>query len=304
MNATAFDWTGFEIRYFDVNGVRIRARVDADARDGRPVMVLVHGYPQSHVMWRRVAQALRQDFFVVMPDLRGYGESTCPPDEADHAQASKRAMAADVIAVMDALGVERFLLCGHDRGARVAHRLVLDHPGRVARLCLIDIAPTLDMYQHTDMAFARAYYHWFFLIQPAPLPEMMISPVARDYLLANLGGWGAGGLSHIETDARAEYECCFCRPETIHAVCEDYRASAGIDLTHDRESRARLARIDCDTLVLWGERGVIHRLFDPLALWQAQCAARVVGEPMPAGHFIPEERPDATAAALKRFMQG
>ncbi len=153
------------------------------------------------------------------------------------------------------------------------------------------------------MEFARAYYHWFHLIQPAPLPEMMIGGNPEAYLHAKLGGWGAGGLDHIEPQALAEYERCFCRAESIHAACEDYRASAGIDLEHDRESRARGAKIACDMLVLWGERGVVHRLFEPLALWQAQCAGQVSGQALPAGHFIPEELPQATAAALAGFFR-
>jgi len=264
--------------------------------------VLLHGFPQTHVMWRRVAQALRPHFRLVLPDLRGYGDSSRLPGTPDHAQASKRAMAADVVAVMHTLGVDRFMVCGHDRGGRVAHRLALDHPARVQRLCVIDIAPTLDMYAATDMAFARAYYHWFHLIQPAPLPETMIGGSALPYLHAKLGGWGAGGLGHIEARALAEYERCFCRPDAIHSACEDYRASAGIDLEHDRVSRERGERIACDTLVLWGAKGVVQRLFDPLALWRAQCGATVSGLAMDAGHFIPEEGPEATAAELLAFF--
>jgi haloacetate dehalogenase len=297
-----FDWTGFEARDFAVNGVTLHARLSADWDNKRPVLLLQHGFPQTHVMWRRVARALQGHFRLVLPDLRGYGDSTKLVGQDDHAQASKRAMAADLVALMDSLGVERFGLCGHDRGGRVAHRLALDHPGRLDKLCVIDIAPTLDMYAATDMAFARAYYHWFHLIQPAPLPETMIGGEARAYLNAKLGGWGAGGLGHIEPGALAEYERCFCRPEAIHSACEDYRASAGIDLEHDRASRERGEKIACDTLVLWGAKGVVQRLFDPLALWQAQCAATVSGLAMDAGHFIPEELPEATAAALIAFF--
>jgi haloacetate dehalogenase len=239
---------------------------------------------------------------LVLPDLRGYGDSTKLVGQDDHAQASKRAMAADLVALMDALQVGRFAMCGHDRGGRVAHRLALDHPGRLDKLCVIDIAPTLDMYAATDMAFARAYYHWFHLIQPAPLPETMIGGEARAYLNAKLGGWGAGGLGHIEPGALAEYERTFCRPEAIHSACEDYRASAGIDLEHDRLSREHGEKIACDTLVLWGAKGVVHKMFDPLNLWQAQCAATVSGHAMDAGHFIPEELPEATAAELHAFF--
>jgi haloacetate dehalogenase len=268
-------------------------------RRDKPVLLLLHGFPQTHVMWHRVAQLLAPHYYLVMPDLRGYGDSHKPPALPDHGNYSKRAMAEDLCALMTVLGVPQFFVCGHDRGGRVAHRLAIDHPNRVRKLALIDIAPTLDMYERTDMAFAKAYYHWFHLIQPAPLPEKMIGADAQMYLHAKLGGWGAGGLGHVEPEALEEYERCFCRAESIHAACEDYRASAGIDLAHDRESRGRGHRICCDTLVLWGERGVVQRLFEPLALWQAQCAGVVTGRALPAGHFIPEERPAETAAALR-----
>ncbi len=290
----------FEERRFAVNGAEIAARLGGD-RD-KPALLLLHGFPQTHAMWHRVAQLLRHDFFLILPDLRGYGDSSHAPGLPDHSNYSKSALAQDLIAVMDTLGIAAFALCGHDRGGRVAHRLALDHPARVRRLCVIDIAPTLDMYARTDFDFARAYYHWFHLIQPAPLPELMIGGNPRAYLHAKLGGWGSGGLGHIEPRALAEYERCFCRDEAIHTACEDYRASAGIDLEHDRESRARGHKIACDTLVLWGEHGVVQRLFEPLALWQAQCAASVTGWAMPAGHFIPEQLPEETSAALRAFM--
>lgn len=295
------DWfEGFDSADHALTGGTVHARTGG--RVGAPALVLLHGFPQSHVMWHRVAQALKDQFFLVLPDLRGYGDSMKPPGDADHANYSKRAMAADVVELMDRLGQREFFLCGHDRGARVAHRLCLDHPGRVRRLALVDIAPTLDMYSATNMAFARAYYHWFHLVQPAPLPERMIGGDARFYLHTKLGGWGSGGLGHLEREALAEYERCFCRAESIHAACEDYRASAGIDLEHDRESRAKAQRIECDTLVLWGEKGLIGRMFEPVALWQAQCAGAVSGQAMPAGHFIPEELPGPTADALRAFF--
>ncbi len=249
--------------------------------------------------WR---SSWHNDYFLVLPDLRGYGDSSKAPGLADHSNYSKRAMAADMVAVMDALGVGTFYLCGHDRGGRVAHRLAVDHPQRVKQLCLIDIAPTLDMYNATDMAFARAYYHWFHLIQPTPVPETMIGGAPQAYLHTKLGGWGGSGTTFIEPQALAEYERCFCNAEAIHSACEDYRASAGIDLDHDRTSRAAGDKIACDTLVLWGERGVVHWLFKPLELWQAQCAGRVTGQTVPAGHFIPEELPQETAEALRGFF--
>lgn len=316
---TWFD--GFEAQRCVVNGtalfVRTGGRADATA------LVLLHGFPQTHVLWHRAARRLAPHFRLVLPDLRGYGDSA-KPEGGDY---SKRAMAADIHALMRSLGHERYAVAGHDRGGRVAHRLALDQPDAVTKLALIDIAPTLDMYERTDMAFARAYYHWFHLIQPAPLPERMIAGDAAFYLHTKLGGWGAPrlqdagasaprggasalgrpgggpGLHHIEPEALAEYERCFCRPDAIHAACEDYRASAGIDLEHDRASRAAGQRIACPTLLLWGERGVVHRLFDPVALWQAQCAQPLSAQLMGgAGHFIPEEQPQATADALLPFF--
>lgn len=294
---------GFESRRFDVNGVRIHARVPTAARDDKPALLLVHGFPQTHVLWHRVVQRLQNDYWIVLPDLRGYGDSAQPAGLPDHGNYSKRTMAQDLVDVMDQLDCPEFFLAGHDRGGRVAARLALDHAEKVKKLCVIDIAPTLDMYNATNMDFARAYYHWFHLIQPWPLPERMIGADARTYLHAKLGGWGSQGLAYIEPQALTEYERCFCRPEAIHGACEDYRASAGIDLEHDRASRARGEKIACDTLVLWGERGVVNRLFKPLELWQAQCSATVSGQLLAAGHFIPEELPAETAAALKNFFR-
>jgi haloacetate dehalogenase len=297
------DWFGeFETRRLAVDGVEIFARTGGKA--GAPPLLLLHGFPQNHVMWRRVALQLADRFTLVLADLRGYGDSSKPAGEASHANYSKRTMAADMAALMHHLGHSRYFVCGHDRGGRVAHRLALDHAAAVQRLCVIDIAPTLDMYNATDMRFARAYYHWFHLIQPSPLPERMIGGDARFYLHTKLGGWGSNGLVFIEPQALADYERCFCNADAIHAACEDYRASAGIDLEHDRGSRAAGQKIACDTLLLWGGRGVVQALFDPLALWRAQCSARVTGQCLPAGHFIPEELPEATAQALADFFLG
>ncbi len=300
MSSPASWFDGFEVRDLDLGGIRVRARIGGPV--DAPPLLLVHGFPQTHAMWQRVARRLAPHFRLVLPDLRGYGDSAKPVGAANHAEYSKRAMALDLVRLMAALGHARFGVAGHDRGGRVAHRLALDHPESVGRLCVIDIAPTLDMYAATDFDFARAYYHWFHLIQPFPLPEKMIEGCARDYLHAKLGGWGSAGLGHVEPDALADYERCFCTPEAIHGACEDYRASAGIDLEHDSVSRAAGDRIACDLLVVWGERGVVHRLFDPLALWRAQCAGPVSGRLLPAGHFIPEELPAETAAALHAFF--
>lgn len=292
---------GFAARHHEVNGMRLFARTGGCV-DGPPVLLL-HGFPQTHAIWHRVALALKDRFFLVMPDLRGYGDSDKPPGEPDHANYSKRVMAADMVALMQSLGHARFALVGHDRGGRVAHRLALDHPQAVSQLSVIDIAPTLDMYEATDMRFASAYYHWFHLIQPAPLPERMIGGDPGFYLHWKLGGWGAAGTGYIEPEALAEYERCFRQPESIHAICEDYRASAGIDLAHDRASRAAGEHIACDTLVLWGTRGVVHRMFEPMALWRAQCAGQVSGEAIESGHFVPEEAHATVAQALLAFLR-
>ena len=303
---------GFEKRQFNVNGVVVCARISANWQNhlDKPVLVLLHGFPQTHVMWHRVAQALKNDYRLVLPDLRGYGDSSHAPGLPDHSNYSKRAMAQDVVGLLDQLNVDQFFLCGHDRGGRVAHRLAVDHPSRVRRLCVLDIAPTLDMYNRTDMDFARAYYHWFHLIQPSPLPEKMIAGNVLHYLHTKLGGWGADGTSFIEPEAMAEYERCMTMtPEqpgdlmpAVHTACEDYRASAGIDLLHDKASRAQDQKIMCDTLVLWGERGVVHKMFAPIRLWQAQCAGEVSGHVVPSGHFIPEELPEVTVTSLRKFM--
>jgi haloacetate dehalogenase len=221
-----------------------------------------------------------------------------PSSTADHAPYSKRAMALDQVEVMHALGFDRFRLGGHDRGGRVAHRLARDHPRRVERLAVLDISPTALMYAQTDRAFATAYYHWFFLIQPFDLPERLIGADPAYYLRKKLGGWGST-LGHFDARAYAEYERCFRDPATIHASCEDYRAAASVDLEHDAADATR--KIECPLLVLWGEKGVVHRLFDPIADW-ATVALAVRGKALPCGHYLAEESPDATAAELLAFF--
>ena len=292
---------GIDGREMAVNGTTLFVRTGG--RPDGPPLLLLHGYPETHVMWHRVAQQLAGHYCLVMPDLRGYGRSAKPAGASDHANYSKRAMAADVLGLMRALGHERFFVAGHDRGGRVAHRLALDHPGAVAKLCVIDIAPTLTMYERTDMAFATAYYHWFYLIQPQPLPERQIGADACWYLRWTLSGWGGqGGLDFVEPEALADYESGFCTPEGVHGACEDYRAAASIDLVHDRASRASGQRVACDLHVLWGERGVVARLFQPLADWRAACVGAVTGRAVAAGHFIPEELPQLTASELAGFF--
>jgi haloacetate dehalogenase len=292
---------GFEDKQQPVGDITLRVR--SGGRAGAPPLLLLHGFPQTSAMWQRVAQQLAPHFQLVMPDLRGYGESAKPAGTPDHGNYSKRTMAADVHRLMQSLGHTRYRVAAHDRGARVAHRLALDQPQAVQQLALMDIVPTLDMYDRTDMRFASAYYHWFFLIQPAPRPEHMIGADPQHYARWKLSGWGSLGHTFYEHEAMAEYLRCFARPDAIHGACEDYRASAGIDLEHDRESRAQGQRIACELMVLWGQRGVIHALFDPMALWQAQCALPVQGHALVAGHYLAEEQPEETARHLLRFFK-
>jgi haloacetate dehalogenase len=284
-----------------VNGITLNVRYDSASSPARPPLLLLHGFPQTHAIWHAVAERLRRCYTLVMPDLRGYGDSDKPAGPPDHSAYSKRAMALDVRDLMLGLGHDRFFVCGHDRGGRVAHRLALDHPGAVRALMVLDISPTLTMYERTTMEFARAYYHWFFLIQPAPLPERLIGADPVFYLRAKVGGWGSGGTQLFDARALAEYERCFDDPAAIHAMCEDYRAAATIDLEHDRADEAR--RIACPVRVLWGERGVVHRLFTPVSDWRPKSAGEVTGRPLPTGHYIPEEAPDVLAEELETFCR-
>ena len=266
-----------------------------------PPLLLLHGYPQTHAMWHRVAPALAREFTVVCADLRGYGDSSKPVSDAQHAAYSKRAMAQDMVEVMRELRFPRFRVAGHDRGGRVAHRLCLDHADAVERVAVLDISPTRTMYAATDRAFATAYHHWFFLIQPFDLPEKLIGANPAYYLRRKLGGLGAG-LERVDPRALAEYERCFRNPETIHATCEDYRAAASIDLEHDDADVAAGRKLACPLLALWGERGVVHRLFDPLRDWMS-VAADVRGAALPAGHFLAEEVPERVLAELLAFFR-
>ncbi len=268
-----------------------------------PPLLLLHGYPQTHAMWHQVAPALAASFTVVCADLRGYGDSDKPASDDTHAAYSKRAMAADMVALMRALGFARFGVAGHDRGGRVAHRLAVDHPETVERLAVLDISPTRRMYRATDMAFASAYYHWFFLIQPFDLPERLIGADPSYYLRCKTSGWGSAGGAFFDPRAYAEYERCFRMPQTIHATCEDYRAAASIDLVHDDADVAAGRKVECPLLVLWGERGVVARLFHPVQDWQA-VARDVRGHALPTGHYLAEEAPAATLDALARFFAG
>jgi haloacetate dehalogenase len=289
---------GFECRDIEHDGVRLRVRVGGS---GAPLLLL-HGHPQTHAMWHRVAPALARQRRVVAMDLRGRGDSSRPGASADHAAYSKRAMAADALAVMRALGCERFDVCAHDRGARVAHRLALDHPHAVARLMLLDIAPTLAMYEGTTEAFARAYWHWFFLIQPAPTPERAIEVDPAAWVREGMGARHAG-LGPFAPEALAEYERCFSMAGSATAACEDYRASATIDLEHDRADRAAGRRVGAPVRVLWGAHGTVGRCFDVLALWR-EAAHDVSGRALDCGHYIAEEQPAALLDEMASFFGG
>jgi len=291
---------GFRRERIRANGIEVNAVV-GPKRDG-PALLLLHGYPQTLAIWHKVAPRLSQRFNVVATDLRGYGDSGKPDGGAKHEAYSKREMARDQVEAMRALGHERFFLCGHDRGARVSHRLCVDHPGAVEKVALLDIAPTLAMYENTTEAFARAYWHWFFLILPAPIPEKMIGADPKFLLRAKMSKASASGLAAFAPEAWAEYERCYTA-ETIHASCEDYRAAAGIDLEHDRADRDAGRKVQAPLLALWGERGIIGRCFDPLAEWR-RVASDVRGHPVPSGHYIPEEAPDLLAAELEAFYLG
>ena len=265
--------------------------------DGPPLLLL-HGYPQTGYIWHKIAPLLTKDFTVVVADLRGYGDSDKPPTSADHAVYSKRAMAADMIAVMATLGHQQFFVAGHDRGGRVAHRLARDYPQAVEKLAVLDIAPTAMMYDTTDMQFATSYYHWFFLIQPAPLPETLIGGNPEFYLRHKIGSWGHLSDAHTP-EAMADYLRCFT-PETIHASCEDYRAAATIDLIHDADDADK--KLTMPVMTLWGDKGVVGKTYDVIAEWE-KVAENVVGSAAPSGHFIPEETPDVFLHAFYSFLR-
>lgn len=266
-----------------------------------PPVLLLHGYPQTHAMWHQVAPILAQRYTIVAPDLRGYGDSSKPPGGDDHYGYSKRAMAEDQIQVMEQLGFERFAVVGHDRGARVGHRMALDYPERVSKLAALDIVPTREIFETVDKNLATAYYHWFFLSQPYDLPETLIGAKPIYYLHRKLSQWGAGPEA-FDPEALAEYERCFADLATIHASCEDYRAAATIDLSHD-EADFGHRKISCPLLLLWGGRAAMEKLYDVPEAWR-EYAEDVRGRPVDAGHFLAEEKPGEVAEELVAFLQG
>jgi haloacetate dehalogenase len=285
---------GFDYARVDVGEVTLNL---ARAGEGPPLLLL-HGYPETHVMWHLVAPRLAERYDVVAPDLRGYGDSDKPPGDPEHRTYAKRTMAADAVALMASLGHRRFAVAGHDRGARVAHRMALDHPDAVARAALLDIIPTWEVFARVDAASARSYYHWFFLSQPFDLPERLIEPSHEGFLSWTLDSWTAAPGS-LAPQAVAEYRRCFADPATIHATCEDYRAGASIDLEHDEADLGR--RVACPLLVLWGESGRIAQLYDVLGLWRER-GEDVRGGTVSGGHFCAEEAPEETLAALLPFL--
>jgi len=263
-----------------------------------PPLLLLHGHPQTHATWRKVAPTLAPHFTVVAADLRGYGDSAKPAGGLDHIAYSKREMAKDQVAVMAALGHQRFGVVGHDRGARVAHRLALDHPQAVDRLALLDIAPTATMYERTDKVFASRYFWWFFLIQPTPLPERLIAGDPEFFLRTHIDGQSKTPGA-TEPEAFAEYLRCYLSPGTIHAICEDYRAAAGIDLEHDAEDSSK--RVQAPLLALWGAKGTVGHLYDVLETWREK-AVQVEGRALPCGHTLQEEEPEETLKDLLAFF--
>lgn len=294
---------GFQTRTVETAGTHIHVRIGGEG----PPLLLLHGYPQTHVIWHRVAPLLAGNFTVVVPDLRGYGDSGTPPTDADHAPYAKRAMALDQVEVMSPLGFDAFAVCGHDRGARVGYRLALDHGDRVTHFCSLDVIPTADMWRRTDKDRALGAFHWMFLAQPAPRPETMIGHDPDFFLQWLLESWSADGFE-FDPQAMAEYLRCFRKPGVIHGTCEDYRAGATIDDALDEEDRAAGRKIQCPVLFLWGglrgfggpESG--EKTPDPLDAWR-QWADDVSGGPIDAGHFLPEEAPEEVARRLKAFIR-
>jgi haloacetate dehalogenase len=272
---------------------------------GAPLLLL-HGFPQTHLMWRHVAPKLADEFTVVCADLRGYGSSGCPASDSEHASYSKRAIARDMVAVMDSLGFRRFSVAGHDRGARVAYRLGLDHGDRIDRIAVLDAMPLETVWQRADARFALGFWPWSLLAQPVPLPERVLMAAADVIVEHALSEWGSAA-DVFPADIRAAYAAPLRDAEHAHAICEEYRAAAGIDRTHERTDLAEGRRLTCPLLVLWSASGSLGSWYEseggPLALWKAW-STEVHGFGLDGGHFFPEELPDQTAAALRRFFLG
>jgi haloacetate dehalogenase len=266
-----------------------------------PPLLLLHGNPQTHAMWHAVAPKLAERFTVVAPDLRGYGGSFKPPPTGDHAPYAKASMARDMAELMSGFGHERFQVLSHDRGARVAHRLAIDNPGRVERLCVLDIVPTIEHFERADMAFALGYYHWFWFAQPHPFPEELINAAPTTWFQAHTSR-EPKPPGFFRKEALDDYLAAAHDPHMIAGMCEDYRAAATIDLEHDRISRAQGRKVRCPMLVLWGKKGKIGGWYDPLDLWRQYCTEEVRGGPVDSGHYLAEEAPEEVLAHLERFL--
>jgi haloacetate dehalogenase len=295
---------GFKVEEIKTSGTTIHTTYGGN-RNGPPLLLL-HGIPETHVLWRKVAPALAQDYFLVMPDLRGYGDSGKPPGGEDHFAYSKRAMAQDQVEVMKHLGFEKFALVGHDRGGRASHRLALDHPEVLTRLVILDIVPTYLLYQSINQEFATIFYHWFLLVQPTPFPETMVANSAEYFLRCTLLWLGGNKITDplpewISPAVFQEYFRTFREPATIHSICEDYRAAASIDLAHDKADLDK--KIQCPLLVLWSEKGPFHRMYNVLQTWRDR-AVQAQGKAMPTGHFLPEQMPEELTQELKTFLRG
>jgi haloacetate dehalogenase len=286
----------FEYRRADVEGTVINCAIGGSG----PPLLLLHGYPQNHVMWRHVAPGLARDHTVVLADLRGYGDSGKPEPDAAGLVYAKRSMARDQAGLMRQLGFWPFQLVGHDRGARVGHRLVLDHPGAVSRLAVLDIVPTRHVLHNVNRAMATAYYHWFFLATGHGIPERLIGADPEFWIRSLMGPLLGAGAS-IEPEVMEDYVRCFRDPRTIAASCADYRAAASTDLVHDDETFAAGQKVDCPVLALWGTQGFVGRGYEPLGVWQ-QYATDVRGTALPTGHFLPEEAPELVVEALRDFL--
>jgi haloacetate dehalogenase len=291
--------TGFEQKRITVSSDDGPLEIACQVGGNGPPILLLHGFPQTKAIWEIVAPELAKNYTVVVSDLRGYGESSKPYGKADHSSYSKRAMAADQHAMMKALGYEQFFLLGHDRGGRVSHRLAMDFPESVLRLMVLDISPTLTMYDNTTMEFAKGYWHWFFLIQKEPIPESMIGANPEFWLKNHMGRHAGTGI--FTPQRWAEYLAGVSNAQSMHAMCEDYRAAATIDLVHDRADRATGKKLKMPLRVLWGEHGLVNKCFAPIADWEA-VAQDVSGRTLPCGHYIPEECPEELIADARKFF--
>ena len=295
-----FQIPGFQKKVITVQSDESLVDIACQIGGSGPPLLLLHGFTQTKAIWHRVAPELAKHYSVVATDLRGYGASSKPHGKFDHSSYSKRSMAADQHAVMQSLGHEQFFLLGHDRGGRVSHRLAVDFPESVSKLMILDISPTLTMYENTTMEFARGYWHWFFLIQPEPVPETLLG-ANPEYWLKNHMGRHAG-TSIFDPRCWADYLAGASNPEGMHAMCEDYRAAATIDLVHDRADRAEGKKLSMPVRVLWGEHGLVNKCFAPIEDWKRVSTNEVTGRHVPCGHYIPEECPTELIAEAKVFF--